>query len=300
MQVTDEMVERPQLYLDCDGVLADFDRAFAEAFGHPPRVYEERRGSKVFWRNIREEAKDFYRHLPLMEGARELYAAVAHLRPIILTGCPLGGWAEMQKIEWAREHFPGVPLIPCMSKDKRLYCRPGDALVDDYLKYRDLWEAAGGTFIHHIDVGSSIKAIADWNKAALTAALSKAEPPISTRNEEAGFTEFVNEDVPYIVREIDGPVAILLEMETRRIIGYRVFDALSKAEEPAVKVKPGWRMVPERITSEMEDAHFRAHAEAQTVFAEPQSVWAYMLAAAPVAPSEKDAFSTQQGGDRDA
>ena len=65
-------------------------------------------------------------------------------------------------------------------------------------------------------------------------------------------------------------------------------DALSKAEEPAVAVKPGWRMVPERITSEMEDAHFRAHAEAQTVFAEPQSVWAYMLAAAPVAPSEKE------------
>lgn len=138
-----------RLYLDCDGVLADFDRAFEERFGHPPRAYEASHGPKVFWRNIKEEAPDFYRTLPLMPGARELFDSVAHLRPIILTGCPLGGWAEMQKLAWAAEHFPGTPMVTCMSKDKRLYCRPGDILVDDYLKYRHLWEEAGGVFIHH-------------------------------------------------------------------------------------------------------------------------------------------------------
>ena len=166
---------RPQLYLDCDGVLADFDRAFEAQFGHAPRAYEEQNGPKVFWRNIREEAKEFYRHLPLMPGAQELYDAVKHLRPIILTGCPLGGWAELQKIEWAREHFPGVPLIPCMSKDKRNYCQPGDALVDDYLKYRDLWQGAGGVFIHHTDVATSIEAVASWNLTAIDTALASGE-----------------------------------------------------------------------------------------------------------------------------
>ena len=154
------MVERFRLFLDCDGVLADFDAAFERQFGHPPRAYEEKRGPQVFWQNIREEAKDFYRHLPLMPDARELYGAVAHLRPVILTGCPLGGWAEMQKIEWAREHFPGVPLVPCMSKDKRIYCRPGDILIDDYLKYRHLWEEAGGIFIHHTHAANSIALLA--------------------------------------------------------------------------------------------------------------------------------------------
>jgi hypothetical protein len=44
-------------------------------------------------------------------------------------------------------------------------------------------------------------------------------------NLEAGFVEFINSDVPYIVREIDGKVAILLDMETRNVIGYRVYDA---------------------------------------------------------------------------
>jgi hypothetical protein len=148
--------ERTQLFLDCDGVLADFDRAFEETFGHAPRTFEERHGSNVFWRNIREEAPEFYRHLPLMDDARELYEAVAHLRPIILTGCPMGGWAETQKIAWAKEHFPGVPMVTCRSRDKRVYCRPGDILIDDWPKYRGLWEDAGGKFILHRSASESL------------------------------------------------------------------------------------------------------------------------------------------------
>lgn len=48
--------------------------------------------------------------------------------------------------------------------------------------------------------------------------------PAMSRNDDAGFVEFVNEDVPYIVREINGPCAILTDMETRKVIGYRVYD----------------------------------------------------------------------------
>lgn len=33
-----------QVYLDCDGVLADFDRAAIQLLGMPPREYEKRHG----------------------------------------------------------------------------------------------------------------------------------------------------------------------------------------------------------------------------------------------------------------
>lgn len=151
---------RAQLFLDCDGVLADFDAAFISHFGHAPRDYEDRNGSEVFWRDIRHEVTEFYRNLPLMRDARELFDAVRHLRPIILTGCPMGGWAEAQKQAWAAEHFPGTPMITCMSRDKRLFCRKGDILIDDLLRYRDRWEGAGGIFIHHTSARESIDAIA--------------------------------------------------------------------------------------------------------------------------------------------
>lgn len=148
-----------RIYLDCDGVLADFDRAFEATFGHPPRAYEEAKGSETFWRDIRAEAPTFYRDLPLMPDALELFEAVAYMRPIILTGCPRGGWAEPQKLAWAAEHFPGIPMVTCRSRDKRLYCHPGDVLIDDYLKYRPLWEEALGVFIHHQNAAESMAAL---------------------------------------------------------------------------------------------------------------------------------------------
>lgn len=57
----------------------------------------------------------------------------------------------------------------------------------------------------------------------IEAALSAAEP-VSRRNDEAGYVEFLNQDVPYIVRDIQGAVAILMDLETRNVIGYRVYD----------------------------------------------------------------------------
>jgi hypothetical protein len=144
-----------QLFLDCDGVLADFDTYAETIFGLPPRAAEETLGAERFWVNL-ESHDGFYCKLPLMPDARELYEAVRHYEPIILTGLPLGGWAEPQKRIWAAEHFPGVKMICCPSKDKRLHMKPGDVLVDDWPKYRPLWEEFGGTFILHKNAASSI------------------------------------------------------------------------------------------------------------------------------------------------
>lgn len=52
-----------------------------------------------------------------MANTIALYEAVAHLEPIILTGCPEGGWSELQKIAWAAHHFPNVKMITvCQSR----------------------------------------------------------------------------------------------------------------------------------------------------------------------------------------
>lgn len=144
-----------QLFLDCDGVLADFNSYALQVFGLPPRQYEKEQGTKRFWCDLQSH-EGFYTKLPLMPDARKLYDAVAHLNPIILTGLPLGDWAEPQKREWGAKHFPHTTMICCLSKDKRNHMKPGDVLVDDFLKYRSLWEEAGGIFVHHTSAASSI------------------------------------------------------------------------------------------------------------------------------------------------
>lgn len=148
-----------QLYLDCDGVLADFDRGAELVLGVPPKVFEQRQGSARFWARL-AQTPDFFGKLPLMPGAAELFAAVRHLHPIILTGMPRGNWAAAQKVRWAAHHFPGTRIITCLAVHKREHCGSGDVLVDDNLKYRHLWQNAGGVFIHHRSVEQTLEELA--------------------------------------------------------------------------------------------------------------------------------------------
>ena len=150
-----------QLYLDCDGVLADFEAGARAVLGAPADEYQDRYGPQRFWRKL-AMAPDFYYSLPLMPDAEELFAAVRHLEPIILTGLPRGNWAADQKVRWASEHFPGTRIITTMARDKRDHARPGDVLVDDMVKHRHRWEAVGGVFIHHTSARTTIAALADF------------------------------------------------------------------------------------------------------------------------------------------
>ncbi|CAM9710287.1 unnamed protein product, partial [Hapterophycus canaliculatus] len=97
-----------------------------------------------------------------MEDGRELWNGVSGLRPTILTGLPMGNWAEPQKAgrphrKWCkRELGEHVPVITCMSRDKHIYCRAGNVLIDDRASLAEAWERAGGVFIHHTSASSSL------------------------------------------------------------------------------------------------------------------------------------------------
>lgn len=147
------------LFLDLDGVLADFDAGARKLLGMPPRAFEEKHGRREFWRRL-ARAEDFYGTLPLMPDARLLFDAVKHLEPTILTGLPLGDWAAPQKVRWAAEHFPGTKIITTMARDKYRHMTGMDVLVDDRADHRGKWEDAGGTFIHHKNARDSLEQLA--------------------------------------------------------------------------------------------------------------------------------------------
>ena len=152
------MSER-RLFLDADGVLADFDEGAKKLLGMYPRAYEAKHGRGAFWRRL-AKAKNFYGSLPKMPDADLLFEAVKHLRPTILTGLPLGSWAAPQKVKWAAEHFPGVPIITCMARDKHKHMHPGDVLVDDRENHRAAYEQAGVIFVHHKSAEDSLRQLA--------------------------------------------------------------------------------------------------------------------------------------------
>ena len=153
------MARRPRLFLDADGVLADFDEGAKRLLGMSARQFEAKHGRREFWRRI-AKARNFYGSLPEMCDARLLFDAVRHLKPTILTGLPLGRWAAPQKIEWAEKHFPGVPIITCMARDKHKHMKAGDVLVDDLQNHRAAYEAAGVVFVHHRNAEDSLRQLA--------------------------------------------------------------------------------------------------------------------------------------------
>ena len=150
----------PRLFLDADGVLADFDGAARRLLGMSPKAFIAKHGRAAFWKRL-AKAPNFYGALSEMSYARLLFNAVKHLKPTILTGLPVGSWAAPQKVEWALKHFPGVPIITCLARDKHLHMHPGDVLVDDREKHRQAYEAAGVVFVHHQSAEDSLRQLAE-------------------------------------------------------------------------------------------------------------------------------------------
>lgn len=61
-----------QIFLDCDGVLADFNKGFTSKIGISPNAYQELHGVQKFWLTVKN-IKDFYANLPLMPEALTLF-----------------------------------------------------------------------------------------------------------------------------------------------------------------------------------------------------------------------------------
>lgn len=150
------------IYVDLDGVLADYDRAANEILKTDNHYkFEFVWGAEEYWKRLHKSG-DFFSSLQLMPGAKLL---VASLRPKgfeILTALPKTGAdvVDRQKREWvARMIDPNALVHCCRTIDKPTYCQPGDVLIDDRAINRDAWIKAGGTYIIHTTAERTIGAL---------------------------------------------------------------------------------------------------------------------------------------------
>lgn len=143
----------PQLYVDLDGVLADFDAGYSTLTGKRP----DRDKDDVDWRRI-VSAPGFYAGLPMMSDAAVLWDFVSQFDPIILTGVPssVPGAADDKRSWVARMLGPDVQVVCCLSREKAKQAKPGDILIDDWEKHRDKWIDAGGLWITHTSAVDTI------------------------------------------------------------------------------------------------------------------------------------------------
>lgn len=144
------------IFLDLDGVVADFDTAFFNYFGMWPIDVPD----DVMWLLIDRYQPKFFLHLPMVEGADGILASMCAngVTPIVLTACPKHNYVESatQKKTWSnlniqRFFFKQVITLPVIGgKNKFLFKQENeDVLIDDFIDNITPWIESGGRGIHH-------------------------------------------------------------------------------------------------------------------------------------------------------
>ena len=141
--------------------LADFERGVVNLTGYGTREWSEWDASgRELWAWDCEESWFFFAGLPWTRDGRELWKFLRPLQPTLLTGSPRGAWARPQKERWCLEQLGVSPdRVQVVHNGKSAFAGPGCVLVDDWEKYRQEWEDAGGVFILHTSTAATIRAL---------------------------------------------------------------------------------------------------------------------------------------------
>lgn len=160
-----------KIYLDMDGVLADFNRGVAELCGFPPPLKQDEDPAydDLMWAEVKK-IPHFYDKLELMPGAKEMFDRLYDKygdKCEILTGIPgprrgLSDVAE-DKIKWVRRLLSQDIVVNTVRRaEKRGFAKgEGCILIDDLESTITAWNALGSTGILHTSAEETMKILAD-------------------------------------------------------------------------------------------------------------------------------------------
>jgi len=154
-----------KIYVDMDGVLANFEKRFEDLAGMGADEYKDKYGIKEFWNLIDEKHKvSFWRGIEPMVDAEKLIDFVSNYDYELLTAPSVKKQSVIGKSLWVKDKtgqlFPSLPKVNYkFAKDKHLI-KPKltefDILIDDRQDTIDRWNRAGGTGILHTSADNTI------------------------------------------------------------------------------------------------------------------------------------------------
>jgi hypothetical protein len=156
------MSERPRVFLDLDGVMANFDAHFPALFGIDHRDMLD----ADMWATINAHPS-YFLDMPIFDGAKEFFDRIEWLDPIILTACPKSNYQHVarQKRQWVRKHLSTkclvLPVMGGLNKPLFMHAR-GDILIDDFRRNTLAWQQEGGIAILHRDFPTTRERLEYW------------------------------------------------------------------------------------------------------------------------------------------
>jgi len=147
-----------RIFLDMDGVLADFCGGAFAAFGRDPASVDLQTAvdgcidsflapsREEFWRVLSADwtSHAFWEELLPYPLAHELVETCLSVAPTCVLTAPPGRFpgAAAGKMAWMKNHFPDLPYL--IGRDKTFCACPGHLLIDDTDKQIGKFVAAGG------------------------------------------------------------------------------------------------------------------------------------------------------------
>jgi len=163
-------MEKPNLFVDLDGVLFDFVGYYQTLFGK--HIDDDNVSDKELWKNI-NSYPNFFAELPPMNNAQLFFELIKNYNPIILTACSASNYESCAKQK--RENFfktfdPGQKFmfLPMMhGKYKYIFKQHHhDFLLDDHETNILNWfgdDARAQGYLHTDDFEESYEAIKKWS-----------------------------------------------------------------------------------------------------------------------------------------
>ena len=156
--VKENTKENFYIYLDMDGVVANFNKRFKDLSGLLPDQFIEKNGKNAFWDLIDVKHKvAFWRGIEIMPGAEKLVNFISQYPYEMLTAPSTKKQSVIGKSLWIKDKvgtlYPSKPKVTYRSAKEKHNVKPEltkfDILIDDKKSTIDRWDAKGGTAIFY-------------------------------------------------------------------------------------------------------------------------------------------------------
>lgn len=151
----------PHVFLDMDGVQADFFGAWSKKSGvdHWKSIGNKEAEIEELAHSSEEEVYNFFRNLDALSGGMEVISWLRKNKiPYTVLSAPLRGPYKQASVEakkdWLDQHHAGSSGSAIFTDQKFKHAMDGgrpNVLIDDFGKYLKAWSEAGGIAIKHED-----------------------------------------------------------------------------------------------------------------------------------------------------
>lgn len=160
-EILDKERKMPHLFLDMDGVQADFFGAWSKRSGvdHWKAIADKESEINQLAHSSAKQVYDFFYNLQPLSGGMEVIRWLRNNKiPYTVLSAPLRGPYRQASVEakkdWLDKYHPGSSSSAIFTDQKFKHAIDGgrpNVLVDDFGKYLGAWSDAGGIAVKHED-----------------------------------------------------------------------------------------------------------------------------------------------------